>query len=203
MKLKLHSQSQPRGWILHWSTSNYGKKLWLVTFLPFPVHVSVKSWLISLWWTCAQYFQMVINPLSCCTELGGKLLISPTDAAVDFSDTQELLPVCLYLSLQLLFFHSALSFTPFKSYLVVFSLSVPGSCLLFRIICSMQVVDMPVSVLRCVSSACLCAGHQNCLSGAQHSRSRGWDSNAEGKRFTQHRGQRRGDQTDGGLQEPL
>lgn len=62
---------------------------------------------------------------------------------------------------------------------------------------------MSGSVLRCVSSACLCAGHQNCLSGAQHSRSGGWDPNAEGKQLTKHGRQGGGDKTDGGLQEPL
>lgn len=78
MKLKLHSQSQSRDLIC----KHLRQKLRLVTFLPFPLRISLRSWLISPYWMCAQYFPMVINPPSCRTELSRTLLISPTDTAV-------------------------------------------------------------------------------------------------------------------------
>ena len=42
------------------------RRVQLVAFLPFPVLVSLQSWLISSGWMSAQYFPMVINPLSSC-----------------------------------------------------------------------------------------------------------------------------------------
>lgn len=71
----------------------------LVTFLPFPLRISLRSWLISPYWMCAQYFPMVINPPSCRTELSRTLLISPTDTAVALSQTKELFPFLVYLTI--------------------------------------------------------------------------------------------------------
>lgn len=67
----------------------------------------------------------------------------------------------------------------------------------------MHLAEVQVLVSRIDFFTCLCTGYQNCFSGAQHSRSGGWDPNAEGKQLTKHRGPRGGNQTDGGLQEPL
>lgn len=106
MKLKLHSQSQSRDWILHRSASNSGKKPRLVTFLPLPLHVPLRSWPISPCRMCAQYFQMVINPLSGCKELGGKLLISPTDTLQLLSATPKSFFQSLFISLHLFLSHS-------------------------------------------------------------------------------------------------
>lgn len=197
MKLKLHSQSQSRGWILHWSASNYGKScglllfsLFFCTFLSAPSWslragcvLNISQWWLILWaaaWSCVKSFwfhRQILQFLSA----------TPESFSQPFFIS---LYLCLLDSLYLFFFVVSLSLCP-------------GLLSLFRFICNMQLVDFSVRVLRCVSSALLCAGHQNCLSGAQHSRSGGWDPNAEGKRLTEHRGQRRGDKTDGGLQEPL
>lgn len=202
MKLKLHSQSQSRDLILHFLCKQLRLKLlFLLLFFP-PLYVSFHSWRINLCWMCAQYFPMVINPLSRCKELGRKLLISPTDTAVALSQTKELLPLTLYLALSTHFSFFLLSVCPNHFYHLHFSPSWTLVCS-SGLFCSMQLTETPVLVLRCVSSACLCAGHQNCLFGAQHSRSGGWDPDAEGKQFTEHGGSRGRDQTDGGLQEPL
>lgn len=198
MKLKLHSQLQSRNWILHWSASNHGKNygfflfsLSLCTFLSGPGWSPCAGCVLNI----SQWWLIVWAAARSCVES-------------DFTDrycsclslTKELLPPFLYLALSLSF---SLSVFFFWFFCCQSFLSLLDSCLSFKFICIMQLMDIPVRVLRCVSSACLCAGHQNCLSGAQHSRSGGWDPNAEGKRLTEHWGQRGGDQTDGGLQEPL
>lgn len=73
MKLKLHSQSQSRGWILHWSASNYGKSyglllfsLFFCTFLSAPSWslragcvLNISQWWLILWaaaWSCVKSF---------------------------------------------------------------------------------------------------------------------------------------------------
>lgn len=196
MKLKLHSQAQSRDWILHWSASNNGKNLRLVTFR---LHVfsscpgrslcagcllNISQWWLILWaaarsWVEGfRFHRQILQLLSAAPE----------------SSLQSLF-ILLYLCLS-----ASLFISP-----VVFSLSVCPRTLVSSsaLFAALQLVDMAGRVLRCVSSACVCVGHQNCLSGAQHSRSGGWDPDAEGERLTEHRGQRGGDQTDGGLQEPL
>lgn len=198
MKLKLRSQSQSRGWILHWSASSYGRSYSVLLFCPFfctflfapswSLHVgcllNISQWWLILWaaarsWVKSFWFHRQILQLLSATP-------------------EELPPACLYLAISLCLLDSLYIFFSCQSLSLC-----PGLLFLFKFICNMQLVDLSDWVLRCVSSAFLCAGHQNCLSGAQHSRSGGWDPNAEGKRLTEHRRQRGGDKTDGGLQEPL
>lgn len=112
MKLKLHSQPQSRDLILHFLCKQLRLNLLFLLFFPTPLFVSLHSWWINLCWMCAQYFPMVINPLSRCKELGRKLLISPTDTAVALSQTKELLPLTPLLPLSTHFSFFILSVSP-------------------------------------------------------------------------------------------
>lgn len=123
MKLKLRSQSQSRGWILHWSASSYGRSYSVLLFCPFfcaflvapswSLHVgcllNISQWWLILWaaarsWVKSFWFHRQILQLLSATP-------------------EELPPACLYLAISLPFRLSVYFFFP-----VSLSLSVLDFC---------------------------------------------------------------------------